>query len=239
MKKLIPVAVLTLAVVLVAHTQLQSDGLEKYIGDLNRTLDYAAVVRRNMEQNNLTTLILKEGNQYIVIEEPNAHGIWSLYNGSEKVIRWKICVEGFQNNGTDSNPGPVAFMSYLYLVLNGSPKYEREITWGNPIKVTLVRKPGVPPYENLTINDTKYGPQTFQAPVNDWIRANLTVSEGKLKRITMLSKYPDYFNQTLNTVSVDIKIIYRGEKGYDNMKKHVLERYTELLRACSPEAPKN
>ncbi|CAI1492985.1 conserved exported protein of unknown function [Thermococcus nautili] len=231
MRKLIPIVVLTLAVALVAYSQFQAGGLEKYLEDINQNLDYVAVVRVD----NFTTLVLKEENHYLVVEEPDASGIWSLFNGTGKTVRWTICGRGGQNNGTQEILGPIVFMNYLLPVLNGSPLYDRNVTWGNPIEVTLVRKPGVPPYENVTINDTKYGPQTLQIPVNDWIRANLTVSDGRLKKAVITSRYPDYFNFSTSTVRVEIEIVYRGEKDYEKLKARVVERYTELLRACPGE----
>ncbi|MEO2152488.1 MAG: hypothetical protein ABGW50_07515 [Thermococcus sp.] len=230
-KGLIPIVVIILLVAVVAHSQFQTRSLEKFLDDINQELDYVAVVRVD----NFTTLVLKEGNHYLVVEEPDASGIWGLFNGTGRTVRWTICGRGGQNNGTQEISGPVVFMNYLLPVLNGSRLYDRNVTWGNPIEVTLVRKPGVPPYENVTIDDTKYGPQTLQIPVNDWIRANLTVSDGRLKKAVITSRYPDYFNFSTSTVRVEIKIVYRGEESYKELKARVVERYTELLRACPGE----
>ncbi len=228
MRKLIPVIVLTLAVALVAHSQFQADGLEKYLKDLNGSLDYVAVVKAG----NSTTVILKEGTRYLVVKEADASGIWSLFNGTGKTVEWMICERRTRSNGIQVIQSPVVFMNYLLPVLNGSPLYERKVTCGNPMEVVLVRKPGVPPYENVTINDTSYGPQMLKLPVNDWIRANLTVLDDRLREAVIVSGYPDYFNVTTSTVRVDVKIVYRGEEGYKKMKARVLELYLELLRAC-------
>ena len=229
MRRLAPILILALLLAGAMNGGVQTCDPGGYLTDLNGGLDYVAVVTAD----NSTTLVLNEGDHYLVVEESNELRAWSLFNGTGKSVEWKTCWRGGENNGTQEISGPVVFMDYLLPVLNGSPLYERKVTCGSPIEVTLVRKPGVPPYENVTVNDTEYGPQTLRIPINDWIRANLTVSDGRLKEVVMVARYPNYFNLTAGIVRVDIKIVYRGEKDYKKLKARVLKRYTELLMACS------
>ncbi len=76
-KRLIPIVVIILLVAVVAHSQFQTRSLEKFLDDINQKLDYVAVVRVD----NFTTLVLKEGNHYLVVEEPDASGMWGCSTG--------------------------------------------------------------------------------------------------------------------------------------------------------------
>ena len=232
-RKLVPavaLAIIALVVVSVIRATSHSGDLGKYIGDLNGNLDYAAVVW--IDDN--THLVLKEGDHYLVVDEPGESGFWTLINGTGKSARWTMCARGSRNSGTQKVYGPIVFFGYLLPVLNGSQLYERNVSWGNPVKVILTRKPRIPPYRNVTVNDGEYGPQTLEIPVNDWIKANLTFSGGRLREAVIVSRHPDHFNLSQKLVRVRIKIVYRGEDGYASLRERVLERYGELMDLCSP-----
>ncbi len=227
--QVVALAILIFVVVSVIRATSHSGNLGKYVGDLNGNLDYAAVVRID----DATRLILEEGSYYLVVDEPDESGFWTLINGTGKNVRWTMCARGSLNSGTGEVQRPIVFLNYLPPVLNGSQLYERNVSWGNPVKVILIRKPGIPPYRNVTVNDSEYGPQTLEIPVNDWIKANLTFSGGRLREAVIVSRHPDHFNLSQKLVRVRIKIVYRGEDGYASLRERVLERYGELMDLCS------
>lgn len=109
--QVVALTIIALVVVSVIRATSHSGDLGRYVGDLNGNLDYAAVVRID----DATRLVLKEGSYYLVVDEPDESGFWTLINGTGKNVRWTMCARGSRNSGTQKVYGPIVFFGYLFL----------------------------------------------------------------------------------------------------------------------------